>query len=449
MKNMTEGSPWKLIILFTIPLICGNILQQLYNIGDAKIVSEYIDEFAFAAVGMTAVVSNTLNGLIGGFTQGFGILVANSFGANDMKRLKRSIAGSVLLTLLLITVLTTLGLLFIRPILIALNTPDEILPQALSYVRIIICGIFFTASYNLLANVLRSLGDSKTPLFFLILSVILNLGLDYIFVRIMNWGINGAAYATVLSQTICTVACLTYVFKRYRHIIPDKSDWKHASRMLSELFTTGLSMGLMGCIVNIGTIILQGAINGLGPDIMAAHVAGRRVLDLLMIMIFTFGFSMTTYVSQNVGAGRIDRVKQGVKAATITVTVISLTLVLICLLISRPVVTWIASTDNVDIINNGVMYCRTGVFFFVALGPLFVLRCTLQGLGHKIIPLYSSVMELSVKVLSASLLVPAIGYFGVALTEPISWVLMTTMLFFMYMYYIKKEVAVRNSRALQ
>ena len=186
MKNMTEGSPWKLIILFTIPLICGNILQQLYNIGDAKIVSEYIDEFAFAAVGMTAVVSNTLNGLIGGFTQGFGILVANSFGANDMKRLKRSIAGSVLLTLLLITVLTTLGLLFIRPILIALNTPDEILPQALGYVRIIICGIFFTAAYNLLANVLRSLGDSKTPLFFLILSVILNLGLDYIFVRILT-----------------------------------------------------------------------------------------------------------------------------------------------------------------------------------------------------------------------------------------------------------------------
>lgn len=439
MKNMTEGSPAKLIILFTIPLICGNILQQLYNIGDAKIVSEYIDELAFAAVGMTAVVSNTLNGLINGFTQGFGILVANSFGANDMKRLRRSVAGSVILTLLLIIILTFLGIIFIKPILIKLNTPEKILPLALSYVRIIIFGIFFSATYNLTANILRSLGDSKTPLFFLILSVILNLGMDYIFVRLLNLGINGAAYATVLSQVICSAACLIYVFKRYKHIIPKSNDWRDAARDLAELFTTGLSMGLMGCIVNIGTIILQGAINDLGPEIMAAHVAGRRVLDLLMIMIFTFGFSMTTYVSQNVGAGRIDRVKQGVKAATLTVTIISVTLVLICLLISRPVVSWIASTDNMNIIDNGVMYCRTGVYFFVALGPLFVLRCTLQGLGHKIIPLYSSVMELTIKVLSAALLVPAIGYFGVALTEPISWVIMTTMLFFMYIHYIKKE----------
>ena len=421
--------------------ICGNILQQLYNIGDGKIVSEYIDELAFAAVGMTAVVSNTLNGLIGGFTQGFGILIANSFGAKDMNRLRRSVAGSIILTILLVIVLTTLGMLFIKPILITLNTPEEILPQALSYVRIIIGGIIFTATYNLNANMLRALGDSKTPLFFLIMSVILNLGLDYIFVRILNMGINGAAYATVISQTICSASCLIYTFKGFRNIIPLKEDWKEAFNDLSELFTTGLSMGLMGCIVNIGTIILQGAINSLGSEIMAAHVAGRRVLDLLMIMIFTFGFSMTTYVSQNMGAGRLDRVKQGVKAATLIVTAISITLVLICLIISRPVVTWIASTDNMNIIDNGVMYCRTGVYFFVALGPLFVLRCTLQGMGHKIIPLYSSVMELTIKVLSASILVPAIGYLGVALTEPISWVLMTTMLFFMYIHYIKKETA--------
>ncbi|MBO6164964.1 MAG: MATE family efflux transporter [Eubacterium sp.] len=441
MKNMTEGNPAKLIILFTIPLICGNILQQLYNIGDGKIVSEYIDELAFAAVGMTAVVSNTLNGLIGGFTQGFGILIANSFGAKDMNRLRRSVAGSIILTIFLVIVLTTLGMLFIKPILITLNTPEEILPQALSYVRIIIGGIIFTATYNLNANMLRALGDSKTPLFFLIMSVILNLGLDYIFVRILNMGINGAAYATVISQTICSASCLIYTFKRFRNIIPLKEDWKEAFNELSELFTTGLSMGLMGCIVNIGTIILQGAINSLGSEIMAAHVAGRRVLDLLMIMIFTFGFSMTTYVSQNMGAGRLDRVKQGVKAATLTVTAISITLVLICLIISRPAVTWIASTDNMNIIDNGVMYCRTGVYFFVALGPLFVLRCTLQGMGHKIIPLYSSVMELTIKVLSASILVPAIGYLGVALTEPISWVLMTTMLFFMYIHYINKEAA--------
>lgn len=441
MKNMTEGNPAKLIILFTIPLICGNILQQLYSIGDGKIVSDFIDEYAFAAVGMTMVVTNTLNGLIGGFTQGFGILTANSFGAKDMKRLRRVIAGSIILTLLLVIILTTLGLIFIKPILIELQTPDSILPNALSYVRIIICGLFFSALYNLCFNILRSLGDSKTPLYFLILSVVLNLGMDYLFVKTFSMGINGAAYATVIAQMICSTICLIYIYKRYKHIIPLKSDWQDAGKEVAELFTTGLSMGLMGCIVNIGTIILQGAINGLGPDIMAAHVAGRRVLDLLMIMIYTYGFAMTTYVSQNAGAGRIDRVKQGVRSAIIIVTAISLILVLLCLLISRPVVSWIASTDNMDIIDNGVMYCRTGVFFFVALGPLFVLRCTLQGLGHKIIPLYSSVMELVVKLTSTMLLVPAIGYFGVALTEPISWVLMTTMLIIMYVHYIKIDNA--------
>lgn len=439
MKDMTKGSPTRLIIMFTIPLICGCIFQQLYNLGDSKIVSMYLDQYAFAAVGMTATVSNVLIGLTNGFTQGFGILVSISFGAKEEARLRRCVAGSIFLTFLLIIVLTVGGFLTIRPILKLLDTPDEVMGYALRYVRIIIGGIAFTAIYNLCANLLRALGDSRTPLYFLILSVVLNLITDYLFVGVFKMGIEGAAYATVLSQIVCCVLCIIYILAKYRYILPHREDWAAMKSELSNLFATGLSMGMMGCIVNIGTVILQLGINSLGSDIMAAHVAGRRIFDLTLILIYTFGITMTTYVGQNTGAGRLDRVRQGVRSANIIVTVISASLLLITFLISRPIISWLASTDNKTIVDNGVMYCRLGVCFYFSLGPLFVLRCTLQGLGHKVAPLFSSILELTVKILSVLFLVPALGYLGVALTEPISWVFMTIMLAAMYFYYMPRD----------
>ena len=445
MKDMTKGSPFRLIIFFTIPLICGFVFQQLYNLGDSKIVGMYLDQYAFAAVGMTAVISNTLISLMNGFTQGFGILVSTSFGAKEMPRLRRCVAGSIVLTAMLIVVLTISAFVFIHPVLKLLNTPDEVMDYALRYVRIIIGGIGFSAIYNLCANILRAIGDSRTPLYFLVVSVILNLGADILFIGGLKMGIVGAAYATVLSQMICSMLCMTYILIKYRYILPRREDWREMKNELANLFTTGLSMGLMGCIVNIGTIILQFSINGLGSDIMAAHVAGRRIFDLTCILIYTFGMTMTTYVGQNTGAGRLDRVRQGVRAANIIVTVISAAILLITFIISRPIISWIASTDNKTIVDNGVMYCRVGVCFYFTLGPLFVLRCTLQGLGHKIAPLFSSILELTTKILSVLFLVPAIGYLGVALTEPISWILMTISLVVLYLYYIPRDEKLYSS----
>lgn len=441
MKDMTKGNPARLIILFTIPLICGTIFQQLYNLGDGKIVSMYLNKNAFAAVGMTAVISNTLIGLTNGFTQGFGILVSNCFGAKDMSRLRRCVAGSLFLTVLLILVLTSGSLAVIRPVLSLLDTPDDVMQYALIYVRIIISGIGFTTLYNLSANLLRAIGDSRTPLYFLILSVILNLGTDLLFIGKFHMGIAGAAYATVLSQIVCFLACLIFILIRYRYILPRREDWAGLWKEIPGLFSTGLSMGLMGCIVNIGTIILQSGINSLGSDIMAAHVAGRRIFDLTCILIYTFGIAMTTYTSQNTGAGQIDRVRRGVKDAILIVTVISAILVGVVFLISRPIISWLATTNDATIVDNGVMYCRIGVCFYFFLGPLFVLRCTLQGLGHKVAPLYSSILELVLKILSVLYLVPRLNYLGVALTEPISWVLMMIMLAILYLYYIPKDAA--------
>ena len=437
--DMTVGSPFRKIVLFTIPIILGNIFQQLYNIGDAKVVSYYLEQNAFASVGMTAVVSNMAINLLNGFTQGFGIITANAFGARDERRIRRNIAGASVLTVVLAAVLTTVSLLLISQILVWLKTPDEMMDYSLRYVRIILIGIPFSALYNLSANLLRSLGDSRTPLYCLLGSIALNLGLDFLFIGGIGMGIEGAAIATVLSQAVCGIVCFLYGVIHFRKYVPRKEDWRLERSEYGDLFLTGLSMGLMGCIVNIGTIILQTGINGLGEDIVAAQTAGRRLLDILMSLIYTYGFTMTTFTSQNMGAGKPERVRLGVRAAVLIVTVTSAVIILFSFLFADAIVKWIASTDSEYIRDNAAMYVKTGVCFFPALGPLFILRCTLQGKGQRAVPLASSVLELSVKILSVVLLVPWLGYFGVALTEPISWVLMTTLLTIGYVYSIRKE----------
>ena len=438
--DMTEGSPLRIILLFTIPIILGNIFQQLYNIGDAKVVSYFLDEHAFAAVGMTAVVSNMLIGLINGFTQGFGIQVANAFGAKDKSRIQRNVAGSALLTMALTVGLSLLAFSLIDKLLILLHTPAELMEPALRYIRIILVGIPFTALYNLSANLLRSLGNSKTPLYCLLGSIFLNILLDIFFIGVVHMQIEGAAIATVLAQAVSGGACFLYGIIRFQEYLPQQNDWHLERAEYKELFLMGLSMGLMGCIVNIGTIILQSGINGLGADIVAAHTAGRRLLEIMMSLIYTFGFTMTTYTSQNYGAGRLDRVRQGVRTANGIVTVISAINIAFAFLFARHIVSWIASTDVALIKENATMYCLVGVSFFPVLGPLFILRCTLQGLGRKVFPLVSSALEFCIKVLSVCFLVPWLGYLGIALTEPISWTLMTLILTAGYLVTIQKIV---------
>ena len=246
MKDLTKGYPAKVILMFAIPLMCSSILQQLYNMVDSKIVSAYVGTAAFAAVGATSVVSNTLIGFINGLTQGFAILVANSFGAKDEKRMRQSVAGTLILTTVITVILTVLGLLLIRPVLTMLRTPDDIMDNALSYVRIILAGIAFTALYNVFANILRAVGDSKTPLYCLTFAVILNVGLDLLFVAVFKWGIQGAAYATVLAQAISGFLCMAYVLIRFRDLLPQRSEWSISGELYSNLTTTGLAMGLMG-----------------------------------------------------------------------------------------------------------------------------------------------------------------------------------------------------------
>lgn len=447
MKELTSGKPTKVIILFAIPLMCGYIFQQLYNMADGKIVSNYVGTGAFAAIGATSVVSNTITALINGMTQGFSIKVANSFGARDYDKMRRYVAGTIILTASFTLVLGILAQIFIQDILSLLNTPADIMPDAISYVRIILGGIAFSSLYNMCANLLRGVGDSRTPLYCLLASVIINIGLDLLFVNVFNWGIKGAAVATIISQAMCGIACSVYIYFKFKDLLPKKESWKAEKGQYPELISTGLSMGLMSCIVNIGTVVLQGAINSLGTDTVAAHTAARRVFDILTVMLYTIGLAMTTFVSQNMGAGKTDRVREGIKQALLLVTGITTVLIVICFTFARPVLMWVASTDNTAIIDKAVMYTRISICFFYVLGPLLVLRLSLQGMGRRIIPVCTSVVEMLVKIISAKLLVPVLAYTGVAITEPISWCIMTTVLVISYMRHQPgKEEAKRQTQ---
>lgn len=428
MKDLTTGKPSRVIIMFAIPIVCGFIFQQLYNMADSKIVSEFVGTEAFAAVGATAVVSNTIVGFLNGMTQGFAIPVANCFGAGDYTKMRKYVAGAIKLTLGAAIVLMSFALLFIRNILNLLDTPDDIMDEAIAYVNIILAGIILSALYNICANILRAVGDSKTPLICLIVSVFTNIGLDLIFVALLGIGIEGAAYATIISQGISASLCIIYIFRKFKNLLPKSSEWKLDNGQYSNLISTGLSMGLMSCIVNIGTIVLQGAINKLGTNIVAAHTAARRVFDILTVSLYSVAIAMTTFVSQNMGAKQPERVKTGVRQAIMIVTMMTTVLMCICFLFARPVFMWIASTDESEIINSAVMYSRVSIVFFYVLGPLFILRCSLQGMGRKVIPVFSSFLEMVIKILSATFLVPIFEYKGVAFTEPISWVVMTIVL---------------------
>lgn len=438
MKDLTKGYPAKVILFFTLPLIIGNIAQNLYNITDSKIVSLFVGTSALAAVGATGSITNLFVGFLNGLTQGFAIVTARQFGAKNDEKIRRAVAGTFIMVGVFSVLMTVLAMFSIRPLLEVLQTPPEVIDDSVAYLRIIVCGIVFTAIYNMSANTLRAVGDSKRPLYCLFVAIVINIILDILFTGVFKWGIKGAALATILSQAVSAFSSFGILVIRTKEIVPFKQDYKLTMEEYKEMLNFGFAMGMMGSLVTIGSVILQGAINGLGETILAAHTGARRILDIMMVMVYTIGLSMTTYVSQNFGAGKIDRIRQGVKHAIITVTIITTVLIIVCFLFDRALVQWITSSSLPEIVDNGELYLKIGVVCFYVLGPLFIYRCSLQGMGSKSVPLLTSALELLIKIISAWLLVPALGYLGVAMTEPISWFVMTGVLWVGYRLQIKR-----------
>lgn len=432
MKELTSGNPAKVIFAFSVPIIIGNLFQQLYSMIDTIIVGRTIGVDAIAALGSTSYISTLIIGFMSGLTNGFSIITARHYGAGDNVKMRRSVAGTIIIGLAVSAVLTVASIFFIKPFMHLLNTPADIFDEAYSYISVTLFFMVTAMLYNMSAGVLRAVGDSITPLVFLIISSAMNVGLDILFITKFGMGVAGAAYATIISQTLSFILCCVYIVIRFPYLIPKAEEFKITWAEVWELFSMGLSLALMFSLVEVGSLILQRAINNFGTQTIAAHTAARKISSILMLPYTAFGSACATYCSQNIGAGRPDRAGKGVKSSILMAWVWSAAAVIIGYVFSPYIVSWIAGTDEQYIVDLASKYMRVNTPFYFVLAILIVLRSSLQGLGRKAVPVASSIIEMVGKAVIAFTAAPALGYFGVMISEPIVWIFMTILLIIGY-----------------
>lgn len=425
MKDLTKGKPSVLILTFALPIFLANLLQLTYSIVDTRIVGTFLGENMLAAVGATTTLSNLIIGFLLGLSNGFAIVTAQKFGAKDIRAVKKSFATAIILGVSTALVLTVVGLVFLHPILRFLNIPDELFKESAIYISVIIAGLLATFLYDICAAVLRAIGDTITPLIILAISVALNVAGDIFFVVIVRAGVRGAAVATVLAQLIAFVVCAFYMVKKYDILRLSRTDFKGMeSAMVKNMLGGGLSMGFMSSLVNIGSLTLQTAINKLGQDIIVAHTAARKISEIFMVMFTVFGQTMATYCGQNIGAGKVDRVKKGIRLS-ILYTCIWCTFVIIA---SYTIGGWfvylVTGSSNDTVIVNATNYLKFDTIFYYVTAVICIVRNAMQGLGEHITPLISSSLEMIGKIIIAATLVPVMGYTGVIIAEPLVWFIM-------------------------
>lgn len=425
MKDLTKGKPSVLILTFALPIFLANLLQLTYSIVDTRIVGTFLGENMLAAVGATTTLSNLIIGFLLGLSNGFAIVTAQKFGAKDIRAVKKSFATAIILGVSTALVLTVAGLVFLHPILKFLNIPDELFKESASYISVIIAGLLATFLYDICAAVLRAIGDTITPLIILAISVALNVAGDIFFVVIVKAGVRGASVATVLAQLIAFIVCAFYMVKKYDILRLSRTDFKGMeSAMVKNMLGGGLSMGFMSSLVNIGSLTLQTAINKLGQDIIVAHTAARKISEIFMVMFTVFGQTMATYCGQNIGAGKVDRVKKGIRLS-ILYTCIWCTLVIIAsYTIGGWLVYLVTGSSNDAVIVNATNYLKFDTIFYYVTAVICIVRNAMQGLGEHITPLISSSLEMIGKIIIAATLVPVMGYTGVIIAEPLVWFIM-------------------------
>ena len=437
--NMTEGNILKNLIYFAVPVLIGNVFQQLYNVADTAIIGNILGDNALASVGASTPVYNLMIGFANGLTNGFAIIIARYFGADNEREMRKSVSLTYILSAIIAVILTLSGIAFLHPLMKSLKTPDEIIGDTESYMRIIMMFSAVTIAYNMLAGMMRAIGNSKAPLYFLVISTFVNIGLDILFVKGFEMGVAGAAYATVISQGVSVILCFIYVMKKCNFLIFRKTDLIFDRELLSDLASTGLSMGLMYAIVSVGSVILQGAVNSLGTSTITAHTAARKIDDIFMLPLSTASMSASTFTSQNFGAGKMDRVKKGIKYSILIAFAWSAFSVLVVLLFRRPLIVALTGTTDKTVISTASQYIIWNVSFFFVLSVLIILRSSLQGVGRKLVPVSGSVMELLLKVLASLVIAPQLGYFGICILEPVIWLVCSLMVITDYIVFIRKS----------
>jgi len=430
--DLLEGSITKGILLFAMPILLSNIFQQLYNTIDTIVVGHYLGDLSLAAVGASFAVFTLIIGFTLGMGNGMSLVVARSYGNGDVDLLKKSVASALVVGLVTIMTMMLLSYFFLWDLLVLLRTPSEIIDDAYTYISIITTFMGITFLYNLLAGLYRAVGNSFTPLLFLILSSLINIGLDILFIVYFKMGIEGVAIATVIAQSISAVLSLIYMVIRLPLLIPKIKHFKVDLHMYKEVAGQGLSMALMYSLIFIGSLVLQYAINNMGYLIIAGHTTARRVNSLFMMPVGTVSTAISTLVSQNKGAGNKERIIKGVKTGIILIWVWSFTAFILNLFLAATLVESISGSDSPLVINTATRYLMWNIPFHFILAPLFVLRFTLQGLGEKLIPLVSSCIEMVLKIVFVIWFIPIFGYFAVIISEPVIWVFMTIQLFYAY-----------------
>lgn len=425
MKDLTKGNITKLLFAFAIPVLIGCILQLTYSLVDTRIVGSALGESALAAVGATSSLSSLLIGFLQGLTNGFAVIAAQFFGAQDFKGLKRCVAASLSLGCAIAVFITAAALIFLHPLLALLNTPADVIDLSGDYISIIFAGLIISMLYNVCSALLRAIGDSITPLIFLAVSVVLNIFLDLLCIFPLAMGVRGAAAATVISQLIAMLACFFYMIKRYEILRLHREDFNGISGELTkDLLSCGLSMGFMSSLVNLGTVALQTSINTLGTDIIVAHTAARKISELFMLIFSVFGTTMATFCGQNLGAGEIRRIREGIKKSVLYSWIWCLGVIVVTWLAAPDLIYLVTGSSNPVVIKNAVAYLRFDTLFYFVTALICVIRNAMQGIGDHITPLVSSSLELVGKVVFALIFVPLLGYRGVILAEPVSWFIM-------------------------
>ncbi len=424
MKNLTQGKPLKVILLFAIPLYVGQLFQLGYSLIDTRIIGSTLGDVSLAAVGATTSLSDLLIEFLNGVICGFGIIVATCFGADDEKSVRRAIGGTVVLSVGLTLLLSGACLLFLPRILDFLNVEPELAPEASAYIGIITAGLIATTLYNICAAILRAIGDSFTPLLFLVISNLLNVFLDYLLILRMDMGVSGAAVATVISQALSAALCFLYMRRKYPQIILRGPDLIPEREMYGQLIPRGLSMGFMLSFVLMGSLALQTAINALGKNIIVAHTGARKATSLFLMIFFVLGTALATYCGQNLGAKEYGRIRKGIRDTVLFSLCWYLLVLLIVFTLSPAIIRLITASTDREVIANAVLYLKVNASFYFLPAVICIFRNSMQGFGDSRTPLVSSLVELVGKVLIAYLLVPAAGYMGVVLSEPIVWALM-------------------------
>lgn len=438
MRNLTKGSPVKMILMFAVPLFIGQLFQLFYSLVDTRIVGALLGDTALAAVGATTSLCDLLNNLLNGFTNGFGIIIATYFGAGNKRIMKNAIAGTVMLSVSITVAISVIGTIALYGILNLLNVSPELFDASSSYLRIIMMGLIAGAMYNMLASILRAIGDSFTPLIFLIVSTVLNIILDYTFIKYLNTGVAGAAVATVVSQLVSAILCYIYMYKKYPELHLGVDNFVESKPLLVKMLSTGASMSFMISFVHIGTVALQTSINTFGTNIIVAHTAARKASSIFMLPFSVFGTTLATYCSQNFGAGEYSRIKTGIKASVLLTFVWCTAVIVVANTLSPVIIKAITATSEPEVIDTATLYLRINTALYYIPAVICLFRQGMQGFGDNLTPIISSSMELIVKVLAAVLLAPAIGYMGIIVAEPFAWIVMVIPLIISMRKFFKK-----------